>query len=164
MLLGLALRNGSTPLDDWFQSYNRSPIRWLQYLMQLPVIAIVLVICVAVAVSQRRWHLAAAAVLAPVVGVVLAQLFKEVIQRPMEGVFAYPSGHATLAVTVLGIAIIVAGVSRWAVVIAAAWCLLGMVGVGASFHYFTDTVGGLLLGTAIVCVVALILGRAPHRT
>ena len=31
-----------------------------------------------------------------------------------------------------------------------------MVGVGVTFHYFTDTVGGVLFGTAIVCVAARI--------
>jgi hypothetical protein len=39
-----------------------------------------------------------------------------------------------------------------------------MVGVGITFHYFTDTVGGLMLGSAIVCVVALTSGQAPRRT
>jgi membrane-associated phospholipid phosphatase len=39
-----------------------------------------------------------------------------------------------------------------------------MIGQGVTYHYFTDTVGGVLLGTAIACVAALTLGRAPHRT
>ena len=33
-----------------------------------------------------------------------------------------------------------------------------------TYHYFTDTVGALLLGTAIVCVAALTSGQARHRT
>jgi hypothetical protein len=48
--------------------------------------------------------------------------------------------------------------------VAVAAILLGMVGVGITFHYFTDTVGGLLLGSAIVCVVALTSGHAPRRS
>ena len=34
-------------------------------------------------------------------------------------------------------------------------CLLGIVGQAVTYHYFTDTVGALLLGTAVVCVAAL---------
>jgi membrane-associated phospholipid phosphatase len=163
-LLGWAVRSGSTAVDDWFFSYSRTPVRWLQYLVDPPLLAIVVVIFVAVAVSQRRWGLAATVVLAPAIGVVLANLLKQLFRRPIEGVFAYPSGHATFAVTVLGMAVVVAGVARWAVLIAIAWGLLSMVGVGATFHYFTDTVGGLLLGTSVVCVAALVLGRVAHRT
>ena len=166
LLLGWVVGKGSTPLDNWFQRFHHSPFRWLQLLAYPPLIAVVLVGCVAIAVSRRQWYLAAAAVLAPGGGVALARLLKLLFERRKGhgDIFAYPSGHLTFTVTVLGIAILLAGVSWWAVLLVAAWCLLAMVGVGSSFHYFTDTVGGLLLGTSIVCVVALILGRAPHRT
>ena len=30
-----------------------------------------------------------------------------------------------------------------------------MIGQGVTYHYFTDTVGALLLGSAVVCVAAL---------
>jgi len=166
LMLGWVVGKGSTPLDNWFQGFHHSPVRWLQLLAFPQVTAAVLVGCVAIAVSRRQWYLAAAAVLAPSVGVVLARLSKLVFERRKGhgDIFAYPSGHLTFTVIVLGIAILLAGASRWAVLVAVAWILLAMVGVGVSFHYFTDTVGGLLLGTAIVCVAALISGRAPHRT
>jgi uncharacterized membrane protein len=62
------------------------------------------------------------------------------------------------------VAVLAAGLARWAVIVAVAWCLLGMVGLGVTFHYFTDTVGAVLLGTSVLCVAALILRHAPHRT
>ena len=31
-----------------------------------------------------------------------------------------------------------------------------MIGQGVTYHYFTDTVGALLLGSAVVCVAALV--------
>jgi membrane-associated phospholipid phosphatase len=36
---------------------------------------------------------------------------------------------------------------------------LAMVGVGSTFHYFTDTIGGMLLATSIVCIAALVARR-----
>jgi ribose/xylose/arabinose/galactoside ABC-type transport system permease subunit len=67
-------------------------------------------------------------------------------------------------VVVLGMVVLVAGGASWAVLVAVGFCLLGMVGQGITYHYFTDTVGALLLGTAIVCVAALTLRHAPHQT
>ena len=64
----------------------------------------------------------------------------------------------------MGMVVLVAGGALWAVLVAVACCLLGMVGQAVTYHYFTDTVGALLLGTAIVCVAALASGHAPHRT
>jgi membrane-associated phospholipid phosphatase len=152
-------------MDDWFQRYRHNPVRWvLFFFVDPPVLALLMVVTVALAVSRRRWQLAAAAVLAPVVAIVLVRLLKLLFQRQKGGGLAYPSGHTTVMVVVLGMTVLLAGIAWWAVLVAVAWCLLGMVGAGTTFHYFTDTVGGLLLGTAVVCVAALALGRAPHRT
>jgi membrane-associated phospholipid phosphatase len=164
LLLGIVVRRGSTPLDDWFQSYRHSPGRWLLFLLDPRALGAVLVVCVVVALSRRRWWLAAATVLGPIAAVALVKVFKPLLGREKQGGLAYPSGHTTVAVVVLGVAVLAAGLAWWAVLIAIAWCALGMVGVGITYHYFTDTVGGLLLGTAIVCVAALVLRRAPHPT
>ena len=64
----------------------------------------------------------------------------------------------------MGMVVLVAGAAFWAVLVAVVYCLLGIVGLGVSYHYFTDTVGAMLLGTAIVCVAALTSGHTPHRT
>jgi membrane-associated phospholipid phosphatase len=164
LLLGWVVGKGATPVDDWFQRYWDSPARRLAVVTNPHVLVVVLVVVLSVALYRRRWRLAAATPLAPLVAIVVVQILKPVFDREKEGGLAYPSGHVTTLVVVAGLAVLASGCAWWAVVAAIAAVLLGMVGVGITFHYFTDTVGGLLLGSTIVCVVALTSGQAPRRT
>jgi hypothetical protein len=61
-----------------------------------------------------------------------------------------------VTVVVWGLVVVVSGFALWAVVAAIAASVLGMVGLGVTYHYFTDTIGSVLLGTSIVCIAALI--------
>jgi hypothetical protein len=157
LLLGWAVGRRSTGVDDWFQRYRHSPARWLLFFTDPRVLTVVLVACVGVALYRRRWRVAAAAALAPAVAIGVVELSKRLFGREKSGALSYPSGHETVTVVVLGMAVLVAGVSLWAVLVAVAYCLLGMLGQAVTYHYFTDTVGALLLGTAIVCVAAWVI-------
>lgn len=164
VLLGLAVRHGSTLVDDWFHRNSGSPARFLLIFTDPRVLALVVLATLGVALYRRQWRLAVVAGVCPLLAIGLARALKPLFDRQKDGGLAYPSGHTTVAVVVVGLAVLVAGVAWWAVLVAVAYCLLAMLGVGMTFHYFTDTVGGLLLGTAIVCVASLISGRVPHRT
>jgi membrane-associated phospholipid phosphatase len=161
--LGVAVRHGSTPFDDWFHQHGRY-VRYLTLLVSPWALASVVVATLAVTLYRRRYRLAIATAMCPLVAMGLARVLKPLFGRERGPAFAYPSGHTATLVAVMGMVVLVAGAALWVVLAAIAYCLLGMLGVGVSFHYFTDTVGGLLLGTSIVCVAALVLGRAPHRT
>jgi membrane-associated phospholipid phosphatase len=154
LVLGWAVGKGSTAVDDWFQHYRHSPAHWLLFFTDPRVLTVVLVGCIGVALYRRRWRLAAVVVASPFVAVALVELFKRLFDRENGGALAYPSGHTTVAVVVLGIAVLVAGAALWAVLVAVTFGLLGMLGQGVTYHYFTDTIGAVLLGTAIVCVAA----------
>jgi membrane-associated phospholipid phosphatase len=164
VVLGWAVGNGSTSVDDWFHQYPHSPAKWLLFFTDPRVLAILLAGTLVVALYQRRWRLAVVTALSPTIAIALVQLLKPLFDRRSDGALAYPSGHTTTMVVVIGMVVLVAGCALWAVLVAVAYCLLGMIGQGVTYHYFTDTIGGVLLGTAIVCVAALTLGRAPHRT
>jgi membrane-associated phospholipid phosphatase len=164
LLLGRVIGTGSTSVDDWFHRYGHGPARRLLFFTDPRVLAILLAGCLVVALRQRRWRLAVATVLSPPIAIALVQLFKRLFGRENGGVLAYPSGHTTTMVVVMGMVVLVARVALWAVLVAVAYCLLGMIGQAVTYHYFSDTVGALLLGTAIVCVAALTLRHAPHRT
>ena len=128
------------------------------------LLAALLAGCLVVALYQLRWRLAVVTALSPTIAIALVQLLKPLFDRRSDGALAYPSGHTTTMVVVLGIFALVARSALWSVLVAVPYCLLGMIGQGVTYHYFTDTVGALLLGSAIVCVAALTSGPAPHRT
>jgi membrane-associated phospholipid phosphatase len=164
VVLGLAVRSGSTAVDDWFHRYTHSPARWLLFFSDPRVLALVVLATLIVAVYRPDWRLAIATLVCPLLAMGLARLLKPLFGRENGGAFAYPSGHTTTMVVVVGMVVLATGVALWAVLVAIPFGLLGMIGQGVTYHYFTDTVGGVLLGTAIVCVAALALGRASHRT
>jgi len=156
-LLGWAVGTGSTPIDDWFQRARGSVLGWLLFFTDQRTIAMILLGTLAFAFYRRRWLLAALVVATPAVAVGLSRLFKQLFGREKGGAVAYPSGHTTLMVVVVGMLILAVGARLYVVVAAIVWVLLGMLGQAVTYHYFTDAIGGLLLGSALVCLAAATL-------
>jgi membrane-associated phospholipid phosphatase len=154
LALAWAVGKQSTPLDDWFHQFRRTPARRLLFFTDPWLLTVAAMFGIAIALHLRRRRLARAMVVAPVVGILLAQLLKHLIGRMKGDGLAYPSGHATTVVIVMGLLVLLAGAAWWSVLAAAVVSLLGMIGQGVTYHYFTDTVGGLLLGIAVVCIAA----------
>jgi membrane-associated phospholipid phosphatase len=94
----------------------------------------------------------------PFVAILAARLAKWAFGREKDGALAYPSGHTTLAVVVLGLAVLVAGAVTWVVVAAVTAAALGVLGQGMNYHYFTDAVGAVFLAAALVGVGAWAAG------
>jgi len=156
IVLGLAVGKGSTPLDDWFDQFGHTPVRFLTYLANPLALAAVGLTVVGTALYRRWWRFAAVALVLPVAAYLLVQFIKPLFGRMVDDGLAYPSGHITMTTVVLGFFVVIAGGALWAVLAGVSYVALAMLGVGSTFHYFTDTVGGVLLGTAVVCVASLV--------
>ena len=136
-----------------------------------------LVVCAVVARRRRSgaplWlGICAVAVLLATVGT-----GKQVIARSRipfavgsfgDGGTSYPSGHTTTAVVVSGCLVILASPVltrrglRWAWAAMAAFSgLVGVTRLYLRMHWFTDVLAGWLLGTVIVCLLALAFVRSP---
>ncbi|BDX34543.1 phosphoesterase [Mycobacterium antarcticum] len=154
LLLGVAVGTDSTALDDRFIEFGHTHpgVDALLYFTDARLVILLFLVTIAAASYRRRWRLAIAAAVTPVVAVVAVRLLKRLFGREMEGALAYPSGHVTVTVVVLGMAVLVVGVSVWAVTIAVAIAAAGLLGQAFTYHYFTDTLGAVLLSTALLCI------------
>lgn len=159
VLLGFGVRDGATPLDGFFQQAQGGPLNWLLFFTDDRTAQVLLLSTVAVSLYRRLWPLAVAAVVVPLAAWGAVEALKPVFGRLKEQGLAYPSGHTTVMVVLLGLLIFAAGATRWIVLAAIVFGALGIVGQAVSYHYFTDAVGSLLLGTSLVCLAVLALRR-----
>lgn len=132
-----------------------------------PLIALTL----GIAVFHRWWDRAVLAVAAPGLCVLLTELlFKPLVGRIHEGVYAYPSGHTVSAVATLLVAALVIGAewpNRWRIALLGLFllgCVVLAIGlVGMDYHYFTDTIGGFLVALGGTLPLTLLADRFGHR-
>lgn len=157
VVLGLAVGDRSTGVDDWFNrnGWAAHPVLGrLLFFTEPLLLQLLLVAAVGVALYRRRWRLAAVAALTPLAGVVAVRVLKRLFGREREGALAYPSGHVTVMMTVLGVVVLVWGARRWLLLSAAVFAALGTAGQALTYHYFTDTIGAVLLGSSLVVLAA----------
>lgn len=164
LVLGLLVGKHSTPIDDWFLRNAGhaigASVRWLLIFTKWWLLVPVLAACLGVALYQRRWRLAAVMLACPLAAIEIVWLLKPIFDREKEGGLSYPSGHTTLMVTILGMAVLTAGCRLWAVLAAVTTSLLGMFGLALTYHFLTDTIGAAMFATAMVCIAARV-ARAP---
>jgi undecaprenyl-diphosphatase len=141
----------------------------------MPVAVMTSVLVLACLVT-RRWRGAVLAVVAvPAAAGVAELVLKPLVGRTLMGALSFPSGTEARVFAVAAVfAVLMADPIRpripaavrlaltVAVLLAAVAVAVALVVLGQ--HYFTDTVGGAALGTAVALATALVLDRAvpPH--
>jgi len=117
-------------------------------------------------VALRRWRATVYAAVTFLVSVGLTQLIKEIFgrARPEDLLVpsdfgSFPSGHTANAATI-AVVLIVIFRRRWVAIAGIVWTLaMALSRTILSVHWLTDTVGGMLIGTAAALLVAAVLGR-----
>jgi membrane-associated phospholipid phosphatase len=147
-------------LDRWLQDVIPGShaaayvdVTWFRYPWVVVIGAVVLA-----AVSLRRDpRRAIACLIGPPLAVVLGQeVIKPLVGRTLGGTLTYPSGSTTGAAA-LAIAAVLAVPPRWkwvTAVLAVAYALWMTIAVVAlRWHFPTDSLGGAVLGVAVVLVI-----------
>jgi len=163
-LLGFGVRDGATPMDAWMQQARGGPLSWLLFFTDYRTAQVLMLTGVVVAIARRLWALAPLVVLVPYLGAEFARALKPIFGRMKGEGLAYPSGHTTVMIVVLGMLLLTAGRRRWLLWLAAAFAALGIVGQAVTYHYFTDAIGALLLGSSMVCLTAFAMRWLHRRT
>jgi membrane-associated phospholipid phosphatase len=135
-------------------------------------VTVVTMVLVLACAAARRWRGSVlAAVAVPAAAALTELVLKPFIHRTLHGALSFPSGHATsmFALAIVS-AVLLADppgrrVSAAARLLLALGALLTAAAVSAAmvamgFHYFTDTVGGAALGTAMALLSAFIIDWA----
>jgi len=167
VLLGIGVRDGATPIDAWMQQAGRgamgTPLGSLLMFTDYRTAQVLAVTAIGVSLYRRLWSLLPLIVLAPFIAVFASRLLKPLFGRMKDEGLAYPSGHTTLMVVLLGMLILAVGVRRWLVWAVVAFAVLGIIGQAVTYHYLTDTVGSVLLGTSLVCLAVAALRAVGRR-
>jgi membrane-associated phospholipid phosphatase len=180
--LGLLLREQAQPdrLDSAVDtaivasfSGRQGVLPWLALSgSTIPLIAVSIALAVGCLIARRPNGVVLAVTAVPVTAFLDDMVLKHLIDRTHFGQLSFPSGHTASAMTlatVLGVLLhdparpAAIRVTRAAlVVVACAVTALVAAGViGLRWHYFTDTVGGVALGTGTVLTLAFLIDLAP---
>jgi undecaprenyl-diphosphatase len=143
------------------------------------VVLVTAAVC-AYLLSRRRAAEAVALSAGLAITQITTQIIKGAVDRPRPGDglvgadgFAYPSGHASIAVTYLAIAVILSRTvpAAWRVGLVVAGTVLAVaIGLSRAYlrvHYLTDVVGGWAVGLAAFSLcgaVALVVDYLRHNS
>ena len=129
--------------------------------IQVQSLAVVLLVLFAIGLMRRRPWAAASAVLLFAGTILLAEVLKLGLPRPdlsqledrplFDGINTFPSGHATIA-TSLVLALLLVSSARarpWVAIVGLVWAATATWGtLAAGWHRPSDAIGGILLATA----------------
>jgi membrane-associated phospholipid phosphatase len=161
-------------IDHWVRASLGWPPRLVSFLVEIgdPVpVTVITVALVVICLATRRWNGAVlAAVAGPAAALLTEALLKPLIDRTLRGMLSFPSGHTTGTFALAGVGLVLlAGPSRpplpaaaRALLVLAGYLVATAVGVAMvdlGAHYFTDTVAGAAVGTAVVLVTAFGIDR-----
>jgi membrane-associated phospholipid phosphatase len=179
-LLGaiVARQTRAEPLDAWVDARiqaglggQRRVLNDLSGLGDLIPVAVLTAVLVLACLVTRRWRGAVlVAVAVPVAAGVTELVLKPLIGRTLMGALSFPSGNETRVFAIaVAFALLLADPVRpripavvrmvlaVAVLLTAGAVAIALVALG--HHYFTDTIGGAAVGTAVVLATALSLDR-----
>ncbi len=169
--LGQAVDQAGMDLVVGNAEATRRLLGWLGA-VSVGTIALAVLGLVVVAVSRRRYEAAAAAVALVLGANVTTQLLKRAIQREDFGmltVASFPSGHATVIVSVSLAALLVAPAAGRTVVSALATGAITVTAAAtlvASWHRPSDVLGAILVclvwGSVLTALLTLLHGGRPH--
>ena len=148
----------SVPGDEIFIRVTMLGDQYVLY-----AVAAVLIVWAAL---RRNWRAASAVFLTVVVAHVATIVFSSILTVPSTGAqnvdFRFPSFHALLAGTVLGMVAVItsSGVSRWTQAIIAASCAMLVIAVSFSrlylgVNWFSDVIGGALIALILVVLFSV---------
>jgi undecaprenyl-diphosphatase len=138
----------------------------------IPLIAVSAAIAAGCLIARRLNGAVLAVTAVPVTAFLDDTVLKHLVGRTHLGQLSFPSGHTSSAMTlatVLGVLLhdparrAGARVVRAGLVIAACavTALVAAAVIGLRWHYFTDTVGGVALGTGTVLALAFLIDLVP---